>query len=175
MRLTLLSYQVCRWGFWQFSSSSLNSILTESSSADLSCIAAPATPGSSPIDLSHMAAPASILICNLLCMAAPVRILTYRPISHGCTCQYPHLLPVMHGCTCQDPHLQTYLTWLHLPVSSSATCHAWLHLPGSLPYAHSERAFRVNRSHKTPHHDKLLMLQKDEAATISESNTAINK
>ena len=143
----LLSYQVCRWGFWQFSSSSLNSILPESSSADLSCMAAPATPESSPTDLSHMAAPAWIL--------------TYRPVSHGCTCL--------------DLHLQTCLMWLHLPVSSSATCHAWLHLPGSLPYAHSERAFRVNRSHKTPHHDKLSMLQKDKAATISESNTAINK
>ena len=61
-------------------------------------------PGSSPTDLSHM--------------AAPVRILTYRPVSYGCTCQNPHLLPVMHGCTCQDPHLQTYLTWLHLSGSS---------------------------------------------------------
>ena len=137
MRLTLLSYQVCRWGFWQFSSSSLNSILTESSSADLSCMAAPATPGSSPIDLSHMAAPAtpgsspidlshmaapaSILICNLSCMAAPARFLTYRPISHGCTCQYPHLRPVMHGCTCLDPCLM--LTVKELLGSTGHTRH----------------------------------------------------
>ena len=118
-----------------------------------------------------------ILICRPVMHSCTchARILTYRPVSHGCTCKNPHLQPVMHGCTFQDPHLQTYLTWLHLPVSSSATCHAWLHLPGSLPYAHSERAFRVNRSHKTPHHDKLSVLQKDKAAIISESNTAINK
>ena len=107
-------------------------------------------PGSSPIDLSHMAAPAWILtyrpvshgctcqnphlqICltwlhlpessptDLSHMAAPAWIFTYRPVSHGCTCQYPHLQPVMHGCTCLDPCLM--LTVKELLGSTGHTRH----------------------------------------------------